>query len=142
MERFLNLGHCLREGKLLQKTPETGANPPVPGIPQTNAMASKNRGQPPACQQKVVHRTQVHKGKGKSSKSGHGGNDGWQSKPSGSCQPEEPAKAASVRRKEMRMATWNVTGARNREVELEDAMKAYKIGVLGLSETWLKRGKS
>ena len=47
-----------------------------------------------------------------------------------------------MRRKEIRMATWNVTGARNREVELEDAMKAYKIGVLALSETWLKRGKS
>jgi len=104
-------------------------------------MASINRGQPPACQQKVVHRTQVHKGTGKPSKSGHRGNDGWQLKPSGSCQPDETAKATSVRRKEIRMATWNVTGARNREVELEDAMKAYKIGVLGLSETWLKKGE-
>jgi hypothetical protein len=59
----------------------------------------------------------VDKGTEKSSKSGHRGNDGWQSKP------------------------WNVIGARNREVELEDAMKAYKIGVLYLSETWLKKGE-
>jgi hypothetical protein len=81
----------------------------------------------------------VHKGKGELSKSGHGGKDGWQSKPSGSCQPEEPSKVASVPRKERRMATWNVTGARNRGVELKGAVKAYKIGMLCLSETCLKR---
>jgi hypothetical protein len=84
----------------------------------------------------------VHKGTGKLSKSGHGGNDNWQSKPSGSCQPKEAAKAASIRRKAMRMATWNVTKARKREVEVEDTMNAFKIGELCSSETWLKRGKS
>jgi hypothetical protein len=59
---------------------------------------------------------------------------GRESKPSRNCQPEELANADSVRRKELKMATWNVTGAKNREVELEYAMKAYKLGVLGLSE--------
>jgi hypothetical protein len=35
----------------------------------------------------------VNKGKIKSNKSGHGGNDGWQSNPSESFQLKEPMKA-------------------------------------------------
>jgi hypothetical protein len=65
----------------------------------------------------------VDKGTGKYSKSGHRGNEGWQSKPSRSCQPEEPAKK------------------RNKNGHMERHTKAYKIRVLGLSETWLKKGK-
>ena len=33
------------------------------------------------------------------------------------------------------------TGCRSREVELADALEEYKMGVLGLAETWLKKGE-
>jgi hypothetical protein len=46
-----------------------------------------------------------------------------------------------MRRKELRLGVWNVTGCRNRECELEDALKGYKLDVLGLSETWLRKGE-
>ena len=47
-----------------------------------------------------------------------------------------------MRRQEVWLGTWNVTGLGNQEVELLDAMEQYKIDVLGVSETWLKEGES
>ena len=46
-----------------------------------------------------------------------------------------------MRRQEVRLGTWNVTGLGNRGVELLDAMEQYKIDVLGVSETWIKEGE-
>jgi len=89
----------------------------------------------------VVHLAQVAKGTSKIKKKVHGGNDSGQSKPLGSCQLDDVDNPRPMRRREFRVGTWNVTGCRNREVELEDALKGYKLDVLGLSETWLKKGE-
>ena len=40
----------------------------------------------------------------------------------------------------MRFGTWNVTGLGNREAELLNALVTYKLDVLGVAETWLKKG--
>ena len=99
----------------------------------------KNRRQLPAWHTKVVHQSLVDKGTAKVKK-GYRRYEGSQSKPLGSCQLDE-CKSQPMRRKELRIGTWNVTGLANREVELQDAMVAYKLDVLGVSETWLKKGE-
>lgn len=71
---------------------------------------------------------------------GHGRNEGGQPKPSGNCHLDE-WHTQPMRRKELRVGVWNVTGCRSRECELEDALKGYKLDVLGLSETWLRKGE-
>jgi len=103
-------------------------------------MASTNRGQPPACRQKVVHRTQVDKYRAKGFGC-PGSHDDTQVKPSGACPSEQCHVTRPRRREEVRFGAWNVTGVRGREVELVDAMEAYKLDVLGVSETWLKKGE-
>ena len=104
-------------------------------------MATNNRGQPPACQQKVVHLPQVDKGTRNwvKVKKEHRLYEGRQSKPQGSCRLNV-CRAQPMRREEFRLGTWNVTGVGNREVELKDALAMYKLDILGLSETWLKKG--
>ena len=103
-------------------------------------MATINRGQPPACRQKVVHLTQVGKRMGKNSMlKAQGTYDGRQLNPLGGCLPDL-AERLPLRREEVRLGTWNITGLGNREAELLDALVTYKLDVLGLSETWLKKG--
>ena len=103
-------------------------------------MALNNRGQPLACRQNVAHLAQVYKVMGSGQVDGHGIHDGSQPKPSGRCLSERPNGRPMRRREEVRLGTWNVTGVMNREVELADALRAYKLDVLGVSETWLRKG--
>ena len=118
-------------------------------------MAQHNKGQPLAYRQKVVYLPRVHKKVGTVSEpqsmiASQGTNDGGQLNPegrplenisrgniSGSCLPE--AKRHTFRREEVRFGTWNVTGLGNREAELLDALMTYKLDVLGVSETCLKK---
>ena len=96
-------------------------------------MASNNRGQPLACQQKVVYLTRVVKETGIRCLSVHGLNDG--------DKPDKHQAMRPMRRKEVRLGTWNVTGVGSRECELADAMAAYKLDVMGVSEAWLRKGE-
>lgn len=77
-------------------------------------MATTNRGQPLACQQKVVHLAQVAKGTGIGEEMACGKYEGRQSKPKGSCQLDVLCKAQPMRRKEFRVGSWNVTGVGER----------------------------
>ncbi len=45
-----------------------------------------------------------------------------------------------MRRKELRVGTWNITGVGGREVELKGTMDTYKLDILEVTETWLKKG--
>lgn len=49
-------------------------------------------------------------------------------------------QALPLRREKLRLRTWNVTGLGNREAELLDALVTYKLDILGVSKTWLKKG--
>jgi exonuclease III len=102
-------------------------------------MATLKKGRLLAQQTKVVHLAWVDKGTWGKEKKVQGHNEGGQLKPQGGCQLDE-CKAQPLRRKELRLGTWNVTGVKNREVELKDAMDSYKLDVLGVAETWLKEG--
>ena len=104
-------------------------------------MAQINKGQPLAYCQKVVHLTQVDKVLGKKSVvvEAQGIYDGGQLNPLGGCLPEL-AKRLPLRREEVRFGTWNVTGLGNREAELLDTLVTYKLDVLGVAESWLKKG--
>ena len=115
-------------------------------------MAQPNKGQPLAYhRQKVVYLPRVDKKLGaiwqpQSVSASQGNNDGGQLNPErqplgnivGSCLPE--ANRHTLRREEVRFGTWNVTGLGNREAELLDALVTYKLDVLGVAETWLKKG--
>ena len=90
----------------------------------------------------MVHLTQVDKVLGKKSVvvEAQGIYDGGQLNPLGGCILE--AERPPLRREEVRLGTWNVTGMGNREAELLDALITYKLDVLGVSETWMKKGAS